>query len=279
MAIKWGFGKKEDKAKAPDEVAGNGAASGQASATSAAITGRKRVIIHGNGFPAQHWVAKFKSEGMEHTWSAEASPEELASTEFEIIIETEWGDPGDPSAHQSPALAEGGAILVPCYAMSPTNMAATLGPMASSAIGYTLFEPKVAETPEAPMIEIARPMQTSDEACDKVMEFLNDVGFQAQIVGDAPGLVFARTLAMLINEAASAMTENIASAEDLDTAMKLGVNYPKGLLEWSDQLGAGLIVEILEGLCSHYEEDRYRPCPLLRHMQIAGKKFYEATNA
>ena len=88
-------------------------------------------------------------------------------------------------------------------------------------------------------------------------------------------LLFARIIAMLINEAAEALFLNIATKEDIDLAMTKGVNYPKGLLKWADELGIGYILNILEELHSGYGDDRYRPSVLLRRMHDASKLFYE----
>jgi len=83
-----------------------------------------------------------------------------------------------------------------------------------------------------------------------------------------------RILAMLINEAVDALQLHIATKEDIDLAMTKGVNYPKGLLSWADELGAEKVLETLEALQSEYGEDRYRPSPLLKKMVREGKKFY-----
>jgi 3-hydroxybutyryl-CoA dehydrogenase len=84
-----------------------------------------------------------------------------------------------------------------------------------------------------------------------------------------------RIVLMLINEAANALYLNVASREDIDTAMTKGVNYPKGLLHWADEWGIDVCVEELDLLYAIYHEDRYRCSPLLRHMQREGKLFYE----
>ncbi len=90
--------------------------------------------------------------------------------------------------------------------------------------------------------------------------------------------VFTRILAMLINEAADAVFMNIASIEDVDMAMTKGVNYPKGLLAWADEMGLDKILGVLENLQSEYGEDRYRPCPLLKRMVRQGQTFYPPSN-
>jgi 3-hydroxybutyryl-CoA dehydrogenase len=78
-----------------------------------------------------------------------------------------------------------------------------------------------------------------------------------------------RILAMLINEAADALFWQVASATDIDLAMTKGVNYPKGLLAWSDEKGAAHWLGVLERLQAAYGEDRYRPSPQLRRMALA----------
>ena len=79
---------------------------------------------------------------------------------------------------------------------------------------------------------------------------------------------------MLINEAADAVFLNIASKEDVDTAMTKGVNYPKGLLAWADELGIQKCVADLDALTDTYREDRYRCSPLLRKMAEEGSNFF-----
>lgn len=85
-------------------------------------------------------------------------------------------------------------------------------------------------------------------------------------------LIFERVIAMLINEAADALYLNVASVNDLEVAMTKGVNYPKGLLQWCDELGVSKCLEILDGLYLHYHEDRYRASPLLRHFARENRK-------
>lgn len=82
-----------------------------------------------------------------------------------------------------------------------------------------------------------------------------------------------RILAMLINEAADAVFMRVASPKDIDLAMKLGVNYPKGLLEWANELGLDSVLDRLESLQTEYGEDRYRPNPLLKRMVRGGENF------
>ncbi len=86
--------------------------------------------------------------------------------------------------------------------------------------------------------------------------------------------IFERVLAMLVNEAADALYLGIASREDLDLAMTSGVNYPKGLLKWSDEIGVEIIMGTLEDLRATYMEERYRPSVLLKKVSEGHRKFY-----
>ena len=84
-------------------------------------------------------------------------------------------------------------------------------------------------------------------------------------------LIFERVLVMLINEAADALFLNIASKKDIDLAMTNGVNYPKGLLVWAEEIGLKHVLTQLENLFEEYGEDRYRPSPLLKRLVKAGE--------
>jgi 3-hydroxybutyryl-CoA dehydrogenase len=98
----------------------------------------------------------------------------------------------------------------------------------------------------------------------------------APVADHSVGLVICeRVLVMLINEAIDAVFMQVASPADIDLAMTKGVNYPKGLLAWSNEIGLGHVLGTLERLQSEYGEDRYRPSPLLRRMVRDGRHFFE----
>ncbi|GAB1430659.1 hypothetical protein MASR2M18_14920 [Ignavibacteria bacterium] len=124
---------------------------------------------------------------------------------------------------------------------------------------------------EGKTVEIAPAMQCPPEAIAKVGYMLGTAGFSVEYVEDRTALVSARILATLINEAAFSVLENVAAPGDIDTAMKLGVNYPKGLLAWADEIGIDNIVRILDALYEEYHQERYRACVLLRQFVRAGR--------
>jgi 3-hydroxybutyryl-CoA dehydrogenase len=107
-----------------------------------------------------------------------------------------------------------------------------------------------------------------------IREVFGALGKESERVQDAIAGVFPRTLSMIINEAAFAVQEGIATATDIDTAMKLGTNYPTGPLAWCDEIGASAVVATLDALAREYGSDRYRVATLLRRMAESGVKFH-----
>jgi 3-hydroxybutyryl-CoA dehydrogenase len=90
-------------------------------------------------------------------------------------------------------------------------------------------------------------------------------------VAPAPGGVLERIICQVINECAFALGEGVGSAQDIDTGMTLGLNYPRGPLAWADQIGLDHVLAVLEGLWEEYREERYRPAPELRRLVRAGR--------
>jgi len=94
---------------------------------------------------------------------------------------------------------------------------------------------------------------------------LRRLGWEPLVLRDVPGLVVARTVAMLVNEGADAVWQGVCDEAGADTAMRLGVNYPAGPFEWLALLGADTVVDVLDGLFDACRSERYRVSPLLRH--------------
>ncbi len=150
---------------------------------------------------------------------------------------------------------------VPC---SATEAAAwTINP--SRVIGISPIINKV--------IEIAPALQTAPDVLLKGEQFLKDLGLEVVRVADGPGLVRLRILSNVINEAVTALAEGVATPEDIDTAMKLGANYPFGPLEWADKLTPEVVLAVIRALQYEFGEDRYRPAPLLMRKVLAKQTF------
>ncbi len=113
------------------------------------------------------------------------------------------------------------------------------------------------------LLEFVATAQTSAPVRTAVEAFASTLGKSAVFVEDTVGLVMPRMLCMLINEAYFAMTEGVADDAAIDTAMKLGTNYPRGPIEWAQAIGLPHVVAVLHALQNYYGEDRYRCAPLL----------------
>jgi 3-hydroxybutyryl-CoA dehydrogenase len=157
-------------------------------------------------------------------------------------------------------------LLTSALATSVTQAAAWL-PHPERVVGFSVVPPLKAEG----VVELAAGLRTSETALAQAVVFAQELRQTPLVVADGPGLVRARVVCCLINEAVSALMEGVASAEDIDKAMKLGANYPYGPLEWADYIGLDTVLGVLTGLFQEWGEDRYRPSPLLRRMVAARK--------
>ncbi|KFC10298.1 3-hydroxyacyl-CoA dehydrogenase [Trabulsiella guamensis ATCC 49490] len=121
---------------------------------------------------------------------------------------------------------------------------------------------------EGDVTAIAAADSNSSQETAKAVAWLQQQGKQVVMIADYPGLLVWRTVAMLVNEALDALQKGVASETDIDTAMRLGVNYPRGPLQWGEILGWQRVLTMLENLQRHYGEERYRPCSLLRQRAL-----------
>lgn len=117
-------------------------------------------------------------------------------------------------------------------------------------------------------VVIAAAVSNTHSATQKAIYHLQQQGKRVLQSADYPGLLIWRTVAMIINEALDALQKGVASEQDIDTAMRLGVNYPVGPIAWGERLGWQRLLILLENLQRHYGEERYRPCSLLRQRAL-----------
>lgn len=121
------------------------------------------------------------------------------------------------------------------------------------------------------LVEIIRGYSTSDETYNTIKELTHKLDKVPVEVHDYPGFVSNRILMPMINEAIFALMERVASAEDIDTVMKLGMNHPMGPLTLADFIGLDVCLAIMEVLYNGFNDTKYRPCPLLKKMVAANK--------
>jgi len=114
----------------------------------------------------------------------------------------------------------------------------------------------------------------NDEDAIKAIAFFKSMNWPCHIVKDRVGMVSARIVLMIINEAAYTLQEGTATANDIDQSMKLGTNYPFGPFEWSDMIGINSVYETLEALYHDTHDERYKVCPLLKTKYLKSEDWY-----
>jgi 3-hydroxybutyryl-CoA dehydrogenase len=133
-------------------------------------------------------------------------------------------------------------------------------------IGMHFFNP----VPMMALVEVIRGLQTSDATHLAVIELAQALGKSPITVKNSPGFVVNRILVPMINEALFVLGEGVASAEDIDTGMKLGCNHPIGPLALADMVGLDVCLAVMEVYFNQFNDSKYRAAPLLREMVAAG---------
>jgi len=162
-------------------------------------------------------------------------------------------------------LPRSSVLLTSCLG-SPATRIASWTTRPERVVGFATFYP----IKEKKVIELSAGMRAQEESMKEAGSFFHGLGKETVRVKDGSGLIFPRILSMIINEAVRSLDEGVAQAEEIDAAMRLGVNYPLGPLRWADQIGLDEVLAVLEGLQRETGEDRYRPAPLLKKMVLAG---------
>ena len=147
-------------------------------------------------------------------------------------------------------------------------------------VGMHFFNP----VPMMNLVEIVRGYSTSDETIKVIQDLSAKMGKESILVNNTPGFATSRLIGVLQNEAIHAYAEGIASAEDIDKGMRLGMNHPMGPLQLADFVGLDTLLHVMENLYNEYGDPKYRPPLLLRQMVRAGhlgrktgKGFYDYT--
>ena len=202
-----------------------------------------RVTVHGGGSVAAGIVARLASAGVEVVRQREAE-RDVASLEFgEVIVMLTDGRTATQRAHES---GQANTVLF------------------DLALDYQA----------ARRIALAPADQCSKAAYDSAVALFQSAGYAVSRLGDVPGMIVMRTVAMLANEAADAVNQGVCSADAVDIAMQKGVNYPAGPLAWADAIGLPVIQSVLHHLAAAYGEDRYRTSPLIQRKVAAGRTFH-----
>lgn len=169
-------------------------------------------------------------------------------------------------------IAKADAIFVSnTSTLSLTKISESIG-RSDKVIGMHFLNP----VPKIPMVELVKCIHTSNETVNKVKEFASRIGKTPVEVYEYPGFVTTRAIVPLLNEAMHILLEGVATAKDIDTAMKLGYNFQYGPLEMADMMGLDEVLAWMETLWKTLGEPRYRACPILRKL-VREKKLGKKT--
>jgi 3-hydroxybutyryl-CoA dehydrogenase len=133
-------------------------------------------------------------------------------------------------------------------------------------VGLHFFNP----VPLMGLVEVVRGDQTDDATVEAAVALAKRLGKTPVVVKDSPGFVVNRLLCPMLNEAVLVYGESVASAHDIDEAMKLGANHPIGPLALCDLIGIDVVLAVMEVFHREFSDPKYRPAPLLREMVAAG---------
>jgi 3-hydroxybutyryl-CoA dehydrogenase len=228
-------------------------------------TTKSSLVILGTNRLAQDWIALSQARGLDAELVTDAVHIEANAS---LVIDTSAGNESMKRRtleELDSGLGPSAVIITSCLGGSTTLMGSwTKRP--ERIVGFATFYPLA----ERKIIEIAAGLRTSDSALQQAQDHFRSLGKETVKVKDAAGLTFPRILSLIINEAARSLEEGVATADEIDVAMRLGVNYPTGPLRWADQIGLDEVLAVLEGLERETGDDRYRPAPVIKKLVIAG---------
>jgi 3-hydroxybutyryl-CoA dehydrogenase len=197
-----------------------------------------------------------------------------ATTEFSEIARADFVIEAVPERLElkQSVLREADKLLRPEVILASNTSSISITTLAAATsrpdrfIGMHFMNP----VPVMALVEVIRALQTSDATFQTTMALCERLEKKPVAVNDAPGFVSNRVLMPLINEAAFVVMEGVATAEAVDSVMKLGMNHPMGPLELADFIGLDICVDVLDVLYTGFGDSKYRACPLLRKMVAAG---------
>ena len=203
------------------------------------------------------------------TTMADELREAAAQADWDVVLPEQAGDRQPPylildagGDEDLDAPLQGGPQAVCCSGGSLS----ALDP-AGGAVGFHVLPPLA----EAQLVELTRAPDSSQAAVRAVERFFSTLGKHTIWVGDGPGLVLGRIVCQVINEAAFALGEGVGSAHDIDAGMVHGLNYPRGILAWADEIGLDHVLSVLQALHEELGDERYRAAPALRRLARSGR--------
>ena len=164
-------------------------------------------------------------------------------------------------------ICEEKTILASNTSSIPIGILAEASGRPAKVVGMHFMNP----VPVMKLVEVIRAKNTSDDTFNTTFQLAEDLSKVPVLVNDFPGFVSNRILLPMLNEAMFCVMEGVAKPEAIDTVMKLGMSHPMGPLTLADFIGLDTCLAIMEVLHRDFNDDKYRPCPLLKEMVEQGK--------
>ena len=207
-----------------------------------------------------------KRKAAEANLATATSPSEAKDVDFAVEAVTENEELKRRIFQDLDAVVKPGGVLATNTSSIPITRIAAGTKRPEAVIGMHFMNP----VPVMQLVELIRGAATSDETYQKTKALAEKMGKTTVVSKDMPGFIVNRILIPMLNEACFALMEGLGTAEDIDTAMKLGTNQPMGPLQLADFIGLDTCLYIAEVLHKGLGDSKYRPCPLLRQYVDAG---------
>jgi 3-hydroxybutyryl-CoA dehydrogenase len=207
-----------------------------------------------------------KRKVAEANLATSTSAAEVKDVDFAVEAVTENEDLKRRIFLELDTVVKPGGVLATNTSSIPITRIAAATKRPEAVIGMHFMNP----VPVMQLVELIRGAATSDETYQKTRSLAEKMGKTTVVSRDMPGFIVNRILIPMLNEACFALMEGLGTAEDIDTAMKLGTNQPMGPLQLADFIGLDTCLYIAEVLHKGLGDDKYRPCPLLRQYVDAG---------
>ncbi|KFE70065.1 3-hydroxyacyl-CoA dehydrogenase family protein [Hyalangium minutum] len=207
-----------------------------------------------------------KRKAAEANLATATSAAEVKDVDFAVEAVTENEDLKRRIFQELDGVVKPGGVLATNTSSIPITRIAAGTKRPEAVIGMHFMNP----VPVMQLVELIRGAATSDETYQKTKALAEKMGKTTVVSKDMPGFIVNRILIPMLNEACFALMEGLGTAEDIDTAMKLGTNQPMGPLQLADFIGLDTCLYIAEVLHKGLGDSKYRPCPLLRQYVDAG---------
>ncbi|MDR7481200.1 MAG: 3-hydroxyacyl-CoA dehydrogenase NAD-binding domain-containing protein [Armatimonadota bacterium] len=222
------------------------------------------VVVLGENRLAEDLAAHARAAGL----AVAAQPPRTGRRRAAVIVDASLDQAGEKAqrlAALEPQLTPDAMVLTLTLSASVTE-AARLCALPERVVGFATLPPLA----DRPLVEVQAGLRTGRRAVEQALAFWASLGKHVVEIGDGAAGVFPRIQALVCHEAIVAVADGVATPADIDTAMRLGMNYPQGPVERAEAAGLEVVLAVVDGLFAEHRDPRYRAAPWLRRLVAAG---------